>query len=59
MLIRECIHLITELIREEYPNTKYEEQELDLFKRTTGEKLEKSKSLIDLDISEYDELVLG
>lgn len=59
MLISECIHLLVELIREDYPNVKYNENELKLFKLVTGEELERTKCLNELNISEYDEVVLG
>lgn len=59
MPLTECIHLMVELIKEEYPGIGCDENRLDLFKALTGEVLEKSQSLSEIDISEYDELILG
>lgn len=41
MQIHEIIHLILELLREEYPELDSEEEMLNLFKRRTGEILKK------------------
>lgn len=59
MLIQEAIHLILELICEEYPELNCEEEKLNLFKSATGEILKKSDCLEKIDITESDELILG
>lgn len=59
MLLSECIHLITELVKEEYPDVRCDEKRLNLFKATTGELLEKTHCLSELDITDYERLILG
>ena len=56
MQIHEIIHLILELLREEYPELDSEEEMLNLFKRRTGEKTD---CLAEINIAESDELILG
>lgn len=59
MQIQEVIHLMLELIHEEYPDLSCEEDRLNLFKGTTGEVLKKSDCLEKIEITEFDELILG
>lgn len=59
MQIHEIIHLILELLREEYPELDSEEEMLNLFKRRTGEILKKTDCLEEINIAESDELILG
>lgn len=59
MLFAECIHLMVELLKEEYPESNCKEQELCLFKATTGEILDKNRCLSEVDITDQDELILG
>lgn len=59
MLFSECIHLIVELLKEDYPESGHTEKDLCLYKASTGERLEESRCWNELDITELDELILG
>ena len=48
-----------ELLKEEYPESYCKEQELCLFKASTGEILKKDQCISEVDITEQDELILG
>lgn len=59
MTFAECIHLMVELLREDYPDSYCKEQELGLYKASTGELLDKKRCWRELDITGQDELILG
>lgn len=59
MLLGEGIHLIVELIKEEYEVCSCEEEKLNFFKASTGEILMKDQCLNEIGITECDELILG
>ena len=59
MLLGEGIHLMLELIKEDYEECSCEEEKLNLFKAATGEILMKDQCLKEVGITESDELILG
>lgn len=59
MPFEECIRLMVELLKEDYPETHCKGNELSLYKASTGELLDKRYCWAELDITEQDEFILG
>ena len=59
MSIAEAIKLFAVLIREEYPEAEMQAEILELYQAKTGKKVDPTKCLAELEISEQEEWILA